>query len=340
MKTHANPASAAPSHLSKSGLITPRIGVLHNPKSGTNLKSPAAMHGVFAAYPHIPYRIVSDPVSVTQALNELAALEVDTLVVSGGDGTMQATLSAILSSSSPFPSVPHLAVLRAGTTNMIAGDVGLPGRPDHALIRLIDQPVCGSGIETVQRHILRIDPGAGRAPIYGMFFGAAAIVQGVEYCKSKVHSMGLRGEIGPGIAMLRFVLAMACGERNIATPIPLRVSMDNAPSRTLDCSVVHVTTLERLFLGLRPFWGKENAPLHYCSVRAQPRHWLRSLPGLLRGRRSNFMLPSNGYISHNVDRLQLWFDSRFIVDGEIFSPEPHTPLELTDGGVVNFLQFR
>jgi len=341
MKMRANPASAAPTHLSGPHPSALRIGVLHNPGSGANLKAPAAMHRVFDAHPHIPYHIVSNPESVARALGELAAHEVDTVAVSGGDGTMQATLSAILSSASPFPSVPRLAVLRAGTTNMIAGDAGLRGRPDRALACLIERAAQGGdGIEMVRRHILRIDPGAGRAPVYGMFFGAAAIVQGVEYCQSKVHSMGLRGEIGPGIAMLRFVVAMARGERAIATPIPLGVSMDGAPFAAIDCGMVQVTTLERLFLGLRPFWGEEDAPLYYSSVRAQPRHWLRALPGLLRGRRNRFITPANGYVSHNVHRLQLQFDSRFIVDGEMFSPEPGIPLALSDGGVVDFARLR
>lgn len=298
------------------------------------------MRRVFGAHPDIPHRDVSDPESVAQALGELAAQDVNTLAISGGDGTVHAVLSSLLSRS-PFRSPPLLAVLRAGTTSMIAGDAGLRGRPDRALACLIERAARGGdGLDIVRRHVMRIDPGAGRAPIYGMFFGAAAIFQGIEYCRSKVHSMGLRGEIGPGIAMLRFAVAMARGERAIVAPVPLGVSIDGAASAAIDCEIVHVTTLERLFLGLRPFWGEEDAPLHYSSVRARPRFWLRALPGLLRGRRNRFMTPANGYVSHNVHRLQLQLDSRFTVDGEIFSPAPGSPLAFTDGGAVGFLRLR
>ena len=298
------------------------------------------MRRVFAAHPDIPRRDVSDPQSVAQALGELAAQEVNTLAISGGDGTVRAVLGALLAHS-PFRRLPLLAVLPAGTTSMIAGDAGLRGHPDRALACLVERAARGGdGLDIVQRHVMRIDPGAGRAPIYGMFFGAAAIFQGVEYCKSKVHSVGLRGEIGPGITLLRFALAMACAERAIVAPVPLGVSMDGASPAAIDCEIVLVTTLQRLFLGLRPYWGAEDAPLHYSSVRARPRRWLRALPGLLRGQRNRFMTHANGYASHNVHRLQLELDSRFIVDGEIFSPAPGSPLVLTDGGAAGFLRLR
>ena len=114
-----------------------------------------------------------------------------------------------------------------------------------------------------------------------MFFGAAAISQGIEYCKRNVHTLGLRGEIGPAVTMARFVVAMARGERAIMSPVPITVAVDGGPAAAFDCEIVHVTTLRQLVLGLRPYWGTEAAPLHYASVRASPKHWIKALPGLL-----------------------------------------------------------
>jgi hypothetical protein len=173
-----------------------------------------------------------------------------------------------------------------------------------------------------------------------MFFGAAAISQGIDYCKRRVHALGLRGEIGPAVTMLRFVLAMARGERAIVAPVPMSVAVDDEPPVAFDCEIVHVTTLEQLVLGLRPFWGKESAPLHYASVRAAPRHWIKALPGLLRGRPNRYITSANGYESHNAQRLEIGLDSHFFVDGEIFSPTPGTPLALSDGGSAGFIQLR
>lgn len=97
------------------------------------------MRRVFAAHPGLPRRDVSDPPSVVQALR---------------------------------------AVLRAGTTSMTAGDAGLPGRADRALIALIERAAHGGdGLAVIKRQVMRIDPGAGREPLFGMFFGAASFLK-------------------------------------------------------------------------------------------------------------------------------------------------------------------
>lgn len=334
------PALDAPAPDPATRLTALRIGVLHNPRSGANLRAAASMRRMFSAYPDIPCRDVSDPVSIAQALRELAEHGVNTIAISGGDGTVNAVLNTVFAHN-PFPRLPLLAVLRGGTTNMMAGDVGMQGRQDRALRSLIECAArAGDGLTVIARPVMRIDPGAGRAPIYGMFFGAAAISQGTEYCRRNVHAAGLRGEIGPGVTLARFVIAMARGERAIVAPVPITVAIDGASRVTFDCEIVYVTALERLILGLRPYWGEEAAPLHYTSVRACPRHWLKALPGFLRGRRNRYITAANGYESHNLHQLEVELDSPFFVDGEIFSSTAGTPLVFTNGGAAGFLKLR
>ncbi len=334
------PVSTGESHDPASRLAALRIGVLHNPGSGANLKSAAPMRRVFDAHPDLPCRDVSDPASVAQALHDLAERGVDTIAISGGDGTVNAVLNTVFARN-PFPRLPFLAVLRGGTANMTARDAGMRGRQDRALRSLIDGAVHGgAGLTVIERPVIRIDPGGDRTPIFGMFFGAAAIAQGIDYCKRNVHTLGLRGEIGPAVTMVRFVIAMARGERAIVAPVPITVAVDGAPPAAFDCEIICVTTLEQLVLGLRPYWGEEAAPLHYASVRAAPRHWLKALPGLLSGRANRHVTPANGYKSHNAHRLEIGLDSPFFVDGEMFSATSGVPLVLSHGGTARFLQLR
>lgn len=317
-----------------------RIGVVHNPLSGANRTAAASMRRVFDAHPDVPCRDASDPDAVAQALREMAQRGVNTVAISGGDGTVSAVLNTVFGAN-PFPGMPLLAVLRGGTANMTAGDVGMRGRHDRALRMLIE---CagrgGDGLTVIERPVMRVDAGAGRAPIHGMFFGAAAISQGIAYCKRHVHTLGLRGEIGPAVTMARFVIAMARGERAIVAPVPVTLAIDDASPAVFDCEVVYVTTLERMVLGLRPYWGREAAPLHYTGVRAAPRHWMKALPGVLRGRGNRYTTPANGYESRNAHRIQIGLDTPFFVDGEIFSPAAGTPLAITDGGAAGFLQLQ
>ncbi len=140
--------------------------------------------------------------------------------------------------------------------------------------------------------------------------------------------------------MARFVIAMARGERDIVAPVPITVAVDGARRVTIDCEIMYVTTLERLVLGLRPYWGEQAAPLHYTCVRAHPGHWLKALPGLLRGRPNRYITPANGYESHNAHRLEVELDSPFFVDGELYSAAAGTPLSIVSGGTVGFLKLR
>jgi diacylglycerol kinase (ATP) len=334
------PASIAPAPDAAPRLSALRIGVLQNPRSGTNLKAAAPMRRLFSDHPGIPCREVLDPASVADALREMAERGVNTVAISGGDGTVNAVLNTVFGRS-PFPRLPLLAVLRGGTANMTARDIGMRGRQERALRALID---CasrgGDGLAVVERPVMRIEPGAGREPIHGMFFGAAAIAQGIEYCKRDVHTLGLRGEIGPAVTMARFIIAMARGERAVIAPVPITVAVDGGAPSSFACEVIYVTTLEQLVLGLRPFWGRESAPLHYASVRAAPRHWVKALPGLLRGRPNRYVTPANGYESRNAHRLLLALDSPFFVDGEMFAPTAGAPLVFSDGGTAGFIRLR
>jgi len=316
------------------------IGVLRNPRSGANLRGAAAMRDALAAHKDVPCLDVTDPMSVDAALRDLADRGVDTIAISGGDGTVHAVLDTIFGNS-PFPRRPLLAVLRGGTANMTARDIGMRGRQHRALDGLIEASARGGeGLMVTGRSVMRIDPGAGRRALHGMFFGAAAISQGIEYCKRKIHALGLRGEIGPAVTMARFVIAMARGEREIVAPVPITIAVDDGPAASFDCEIVHVTTLDQLVLGLKPYWGTEAAPLRYASARARPRHWVRALPGLLRGRPNRFVTVENGYDSRNAHRVTIGLDTPFFVDGEIFAASEGTPVVLTDGGTAEFVTLR
>ena len=330
--------AAAPDTVSRLARLS--IGVLRNPGSGANLRHGAAMRTTLAAHRGIPCRDVANPTDVDAALREMADRGVDAIAISGGDGTVSAVLNTIFARS-PFSRRPFLAVLRGGTANMTARDIGMRGKQHRALASLIEAASRGGeGLTVTTRPVIRIDRGAGLDPIHGMFFAAAAISQGIDYCKRHVHAMGLRGEIGPAVTMARFVIAMARGERAIVAPVPMSVAIDDEPAVSFDCEVVHVTTLEELVLGLRPYWGREPAPLHYASVRAGPRHWIRALPGVLRGRPNRLVTAANGYTSRNAHRLAVGLDTAFFVDGELFMPAAGTPLMLTNGGAAEFLTLR
>jgi diacylglycerol kinase family enzyme len=317
---------------------TPRIGVIVNPLSGGNVSGLGKVRTVIADYPAVFSRDVQTPEDISAALADFARNRVNLLAVNGGDGTVQAVLTHLFHHK-PFKTLPMLAVLQSGTTSMTARDVGFSGSRVKSLRKLFKWGTTAEGEpQEIQRPVLKVEA-PGHPARYGMFFGAAAIYQGIQYFHSKLNTKGLKGEIGPGLTILRFLWAALSQRSNFIPPVPIAVELDDQPPRQFDSFVVLVSTLERLFLGLYPYWGSESGPLHYTALRAQPQNLLRALPSILRGRQSSYATPQNGFYSHNAHEIKLNLDSGFTLDGQLYTPETRQePTVVRYGGTASFLR--
>ena len=318
---------------------TLRVGVLNNPLSGGNRKGLGQIKKVLAAHQQVLHREVQTPADVASALDDFSRQEVNIIVINGGDGTIQAALT-VLYHRQPFETLTLLAVLKAGTTSMTAGDVGLKGSGERALGKVLEWARTGDGdFVILQRPVLRVQVAPGQEPVYGMFLGAAGIYQGIQFFNNRLNRRGFRGEWAPGLTIALFLLTVALKGRDYVVPVPITTELDQSPPEQRNWLLVMISALERLFLGLRPYWGREHGPLHYTAVGAGPQHLLRALPGLVRGRECRYSTPANGYFSHNVQQVRLTLNSGFTLDGELYKPDASLgPVVVQNGGQASFLR--
>lgn len=148
--------------------------------------------------------------------------------------------------------------------------------------------------------------------------------------------MGWRGQLMPTITMLRLLLAILRRDHDRVPPFLARTSIDKRPAQQSENLFVLISTLERLFLGMRPYWGSEDGPLRYTAVASEPKCLLRVLASLFRSRMSRHATPENGFVSHNVQTVQLDIDGDFTLDGELYAAG-EGPVAITPAGPVNFL---
>jgi hypothetical protein len=327
------PAPASGSPIAAAGQAR-RLGVIYNTHSGHHRKRWGN-----PGFPGIPVHEANNPDEIGEALLRLAGEGVDLLAVAGGDGTVQSVLTHLLLGGR-FERMPLLALVPTGSTNMTGGDVGLVKVRRNGWQRLLDwarQPGDWSQHVTY-RPVLKIEPGGGRAPFCGMFFGAGAIYQAVEHTQRKFHSMGLRGDVGPGLAFLRFVKAIANQDRRRLSPVQARLIDGNGIALEQEYILLLASTLERLLLHMRPFWGTEDGPVHWTAVEFGARSLLWNLPAVCRGNRRNRLMPAQGYHSHSTQRLELHLDEGYIVDGEFFrASRDDGPVVLGTAGTAAFL---
>jgi len=316
-----------------------RVGVVSNPKSGGNQKGLGAVRNILNRHPNPLHREAQTLADTVAVLEEFERNEIDLVVINGGDGTIQTVLTAIFFCK-PFRRMPLLALLCAGTDSIIARDVGIKGSRDRGLSKLLNWVNTGEGKwGIVRRPIMKVEISSHQHPLYGMIFGAAVICQAIEFCRRNIHTKGLHGELAPGLTLAKYVLGVVRKDSKYRRTAPMTIRLDQRSCLKDDFFFFLITTVERLFLGLRPFWGIENAPLHVTLIHARPEHLINVLSLLACGKASRYRIPENGYFSYNASEVRLRVTGGFTLDGELHLPaSSNEDIIITDGGQASFLR--
>jgi hypothetical protein len=336
-------ALLAPTALLSSQSITTdrhwRLGVISNPLSGSNQRKFPAICRYIDRQPHLPHRIVTNAEEVVTALEDLARREINLIAINAGDGTVQAALTALLHHR-PYQTLPLLALLCGGTTNMTARDLGSRGSRIRSLERIQAWSHSGRGnARIVRRPILRVRHPAGHAPYYGLFFGAASIYRGIRLFHSRIHGLGLQGNPANALIIARYLAAIAARNFDELGAAQATITVDGTPLGTERFMLIMTHTLEQLIFGMRPHWGNEEGALRLTAVTAAPKFTLRVMAALCQCRRSRLAIPENGFYSHNAHEIRMALDGGFAVDGELFQAESRQgDLILDAGGQAAFLR--
>ncbi len=308
------------------------VGVLCNPLSGRVKRKPA-IRALSAALPAVRYREGSNAAEFQQILDEFADSNIQLLLVIAGDGTFHAVLSYLFANKI-FTRLPLLCPIPAGTTNMTAHDLGIAGSPLKVLHSLAAVLADSSMGRLTERPVLKILRGGGR-PLYGMFFATGLIVAGVKFFRDKIQQTGLTGEGASGLVMLRYLVSLLFHRTPHGHAASLRADHIALPGTHY--LTVFASTLERLLIGTRPYWGDEALPIHATMVRQSPKGLFYALPAALAGY-GRRLQQSNGYYSQNLHTLTLAMQGEFVVDGEIYRADNDTgELEITATDTIQIL---
>jgi diacylglycerol kinase (ATP) len=319
----------------------PRIlpGVLSNPLSGGNRKGLRLVRAVLSSYPQTIHREVHTLDDVLSAMADFAEREVNLVIVNGGDGTVHGALTALINTPA-FETPPFIAVLRAGTASMIGCDVGMAGPPSLALGRLLYWAARRDfRPETLLRPVMSVQLPTQKKTLCGTFLGAGSIYEGIRFFHRRINRPAIRGEFAPAVTLLLLLLSRLKGQSKLLSGVTVEASLDGQPPEEKTWLMFFVTTLERLFLGMRPFWGKGQGSLHFTAIAEQPLCFWRSLPFLLRGRSGPYGSPENGFFSREISEVRLSMTGGFTLDGELYHlGESATDLKIAVARQVTFLR--
>ena len=296
-----------------------KIGILSNPLSGRVKNDVTAIQDLSKSIPEGIYREASNQAEFKTVLEEFSNNKIEVIVIIGGDGTIHAVLSYLFSRKI-FSSLPMLAIVPAGTTNMTAKDFKISGKPAKVLRKLVSVLTESSSYPSISRPVMCIKNG-NETPQYGMFFGTGIIAEGVEYFQKKVRGYGLTGERASGIVMLRYLVTLLTGQHgDDQKQSGIQIQDNDESGRDENCLLVFASSLNRLLLGTRPYWGREDQPIHVTLVRHKPKRLWLSIWPLLFGKGAQ-LSAENGYVSRNLTTLCLKMNGNFIIDGEIYTAD-------------------
>lgn len=319
-----------------------KAGLLVNPHSGKGRNKGVDLARRLEGVAGVEIAVLDDFAELGGHLDRFAAAGVRDLFISSGDGTVQ-EIQTQLAERRPFAVPPRLALLAHGTTNLTASDLGFLSRSlDRQAQVIADGDHRAATRATATRHTMRIaNPRDGKVR-HGMFMGCGAIWQATKYCQTSVHGAGLRGEWATFAT-----LASAVAKALFAKPSPDDVSRIDRPhemcvragNRTLvegGQLLFLASTLERLILKTRPFWGGKTAPIR-ASVFPYPPisipRWL--LVAMYGGEQRR--LPQ-GCVSFCANAIDIETASPFVVDGEFFDPPETGPLRIETGVELTYIR--
>ncbi|HYQ70629.1 MAG TPA: diacylglycerol kinase family protein, partial [Gammaproteobacteria bacterium] len=296
----------------------------------------ARVQALVAGQPAIHHIVTRCPADIAPALEVLSGRQVKVLAINGGDGTAAAILGQMLEHA-VFERPPLIALLPGGTANMNAGDIGIRGRLIPATQRFCrwceDRQDVHDSI--VERPLLRVR--TGDAARYGMFLGAGAVMQGTEYTHREIHARGLRDEMSLALGTARTIWGVVRGDPRFARSVSMDLRVDDTGEpATHDVLILAISTLHRLFFGMRPFWGTGPGRLRMTLVEQHCTRFLRTFISIARGRPNRNAVPQSGYLSRNADRIRLSMDGDLNLDGEIIHACGEISIETT--GSLRFLR--
>jgi hypothetical protein len=274
---------------------------------------------------------------IEEELARLANAGVVDLYISSGDGTIQA-IQTILAEKRMFSALPRLCLLPHGSTNMTAADLGFGRRSIAAQASFI---VNQNVMELRARPTLRVANPADGLVRHGMFLGTGALAAATRYCQRVFNQRGVTGSFATFATLAGAVVKTLSGKDNLHDedrfdrPYRIAVRSDGQHAGGEQQLLFLCTTLEKLILGCRPFWGGKNAELRGTLFPYPTPNLFRWLLPTLYGREHR--RPPPGAVSLSANAFDIGSSTEYVIDGEFFLGPPDAALHIETGPMFTYI---
>jgi diacylglycerol kinase family enzyme len=311
----------------------PGIGLITNPRSRANQRDPGRPR-------RLGYLIGSHGTAeATKSLDDLYRVceefkkeRIDILGISGGDGTMHHTLTAMIKTYGE-QALPLVAILRGGTMNTIAKSLGIYGETPKLLFELVDKHRRGltGEFDVFEREVLQV------GDKYGFIFG-----NGIIY--NFMHEYYATGNPSPSTAaklISRMALSTLWGgplSQRVYRRFRARVVADGDAWACQDFITVAAAVVAEIGLGFKPFYrcNERADSFALLGIHTSAVGFVAELPNIMAGRpmRRDKVIDA---VAREVVFTPLESDKlEYMIDGDTYSGDQE--LTLRTGPKLRFIR--
>lgn len=317
------------------------VGLVFNPHSHTVKRKGSVLE---AAAPRIPDALLvrlEDFTTLDEQMTALAKAGVRSVFVEGGDGTLQAVLSACFALQAKFHGLPEFAILPGGSTNLAYKVCGLRLHEPEQIVEFIARFRHDSAsVARVYQSGLKVESAALATPAIGMLLSTGSLARVMLYAQREILGEGDRGSRAVGEAAMRFILSPESHLDEDGLPL-LRGSPLVANCKSFRLQGEHamslMTTLPSLSLRLKPFWGEGKAPIAVTHAEWPIRGLRAAFLKIVAGWTGQQMV-RHGLTSHRSEGLDLIYTGPVVLDGELLPAPADGRIRIGVSQPISFLR--
>jgi diacylglycerol kinase family enzyme len=257
----------------------PGIGLITNPRSRAYKRDPSQPRKLgYLIGSHGTAEATKSLDDLYRVCEEFKKEKIDILGISGGDGTMHHTLTAMIQTYGE-QQLPLVAMLRGGTMNTIANSLGIRGRTPQLLFELVDKHRLGQPFEVFEKEVLQV------GDKFGFIFG-----NGIIY--NFLHEYYATGNPSPPTAAK--LISRAAASAMVHGPLAQRiyrrfraqVVADGDKWACEDFITVAAAVVREIGLGFTPFYRCDEQPHKFAvlGIHTSAFGFVAELPRIFSGR--------------------------------------------------------
>lgn len=322
--------------------MTRQIGLVVNPRSHAVATRGSMLEAAALDLPDACFLRIDDFADLAPCVRHMAARGVSMVFVEGGDGTLLAVLSACLDPAAGFTTLPDFAILPGGSTNLAADMFAFRGKTPEEITRRIEALANEADAPEREKYrALRVQGAALPHPAIGFVLSTGSLARAMLYTQREFHGEGRRGARAVAGAVWRFLLAPGRYRDIDGAPVLRGSDLEALADGKMQIEGLHafslMTTLPRLSLGLRPFWGTGAGAIAMTHAIWPIRGLRRAMAKVVLGR-GEPGLARHGLRSFRADAIELHHDGPTVIDGEVLPPAPDRRLHVSVTEPLGFLR--